>query len=95
MLKSVTVQVRSSLPEFTVFMDESLIIALITLLGGVYILIIKKKKKLFHSYMLLFKSMRIPLLIISSCVFFLMVVSIDVVRGNAAYSDKLLISKLV
>ncbi len=45
--------------------------------------------------MLLFKSMRVPLLLISSCVFFLMVVSIDVVRGNAAYSDKLAISKLV
>tara|TARA_B100000927_G_scaffold280748_1_gene265615 strand:+ start:15228 stop:15365 length:138 start_codon:yes stop_codon:yes gene_type:complete len=45
MLKSVTVQVRSSLPEFTDFMDESLIIALITLLGGGYILISKKKKK--------------------------------------------------
>ena len=94
MLKSVTVQVRSSLPEFTVCMDESLIIALITLLGGGYILITKKRNS-FHSYMLLFKSMRIPLLIISSCVFFLMVVSIDVVRGNAAYSDKLAISKLV
>ena len=37
--------------------------------------------------------MRIPLLVISSLVFFLMVVSIDVVRGNAAYSDKLAISK--
>jgi len=45
--------------------------------------------------MILSKRMWIPLLVISSCVFFLMVVSIDVVRGNAAYSDKLAISKLI
>ena len=56
---------------------------------------LKRKENDFHSFMLLFKSMRITLLVISSCVFFLMVVSIDVVRGNAAYSDKLAISKLV
>ena len=56
---------------------------------------LKRKENDFHFFMLLFKSMRIPLLVISSCVFFLMVVSIDVVRGNAAYSDKLAISKLV
>jgi hypothetical protein len=56
---------------------------------------LKRKENNFHSFMLLFKFMRIPLLVISSCVFFLMVVSIDVVRGNAAYSDKLAISKLV
>jgi|TARA_A100001011_G_scaffold145627_1_gene153759 hypothetical protein len=45
MLKSVTVQVRSSLPEFKGLMDEGLIIILITLFGGGYILINKKKKK--------------------------------------------------
>ena len=39
--------------------------------------------------------MKIPLLVIFSCIFFLMVISIDVVRGNAAYSDKLAISNLV